>query len=45
MKVLKRIELVGSIEVFIVFPMAAFNLAVVAGSKGFNELMMDAKLF
>ena len=43
MEVLKGIELMRGIEVFIVFTMASLNLAVVPGRKGLYELMTNTE--
>ena len=44
-KVGKGKETMGIVETFLVFAMAAFDLAVVAGRIGANELVADAQLF
>ena len=43
-KVSKGIEAVGRVETFLVFPMAALNLAIVPGRVRPDELMADAEL-
>ncbi len=42
-EVIKRIELVASIEVFVIFPVAPFNLAIVPRRIRLNELVPDAE--
>ena len=44
LEVLKRIELVRSIEVFVIFSMAALDLTVVSGRKRLDEFMTNSKL-
>ena len=43
-KVGEREEAVGIIEALLVFPVAAFDLAVVSGSVGANQLVTDAEI-
>lgn len=40
----ERKELVGSVEIFIVFTVAALDLAIVSWSIGADELVVDAEL-
>ena len=40
-KVVQRIKTVGIIEAFLVFPVAAFDLTVVSGSVGTDELVAN----
>ena len=42
-KVVRRVEAVAGVKTFLVFPVAAFHLAVMAGRVGANELMPDAQ--
>lgn len=44
-KVIKRIEYMGSIEVFVIFMVRALNLTVVPGCIGLYELVLYAALF
>ena len=43
-KVSKGIEAVGRVETFLVFPVAALNLAIVPGRVRPDELVADAEL-
>ena len=43
LKILKRIELVRSVKIFVVFSMAAFNFPVVSGCIRFNEFVANIK--
>ena len=43
-EVLKRIELVASIEFLIILPMTAFHFPVVPGCERPDQLMLNAKL-
>ena len=43
-KVGERIKAVGSIEVFVVFSMAAFDFPVMSGCVWLDRLVADAKL-
>ena len=43
-KVIWRIKAVAGIEAFLVFPVTALHLAVVAGRIGADQLVADAKL-
>ena len=44
-EVLERIEFMRSVEVFVVFAVGAFNLAIVSWRKGLNEFVPDTELF
>ena len=44
MVVNERIEFVGGIEILIIFPVAAFDLAVVPGRIRLDQFVLDAKL-
>ena len=41
-KILKGIEFMSSIEIFIVFSVRPFDLTVMPGCKGANQLVSDA---
>ena len=43
LEVLKGIKLMRSIEVFVIFPVAALDLAVMPGSVGFNEFVANTE--
>ena len=43
-KVVQRVKAVAGIKSFLVFPVAAFHLAVVAGRIGTNQLVPDTQL-
>ena len=43
MEVVKEKELMDSIEVFVVFAMAALHLPVVSGSERFNAFVLNTK--
>ena len=43
-KISEVIELMASVELFVVLSMAAFNLSVVLGCVWFYQLMLDSKL-
>ena len=44
-EILERIEFVGSIEIFVVFAVGTFDLAIVSWSERLNELVLDAEQF
>ena len=44
MVILKRIKLVRSIEILVIFAVATFNLAVVTRCKDSNELVADNQI-
>ena len=43
-EVVKGIELVGGVEVFVILPMAALDFAVVSRSVDLNEFVLDPQL-
>ena len=44
-KVVKRVECVSGIKIFVVFTVAALDLAVMSGCVGLDELVLYATLF
>ncbi len=44
LKIRQGIKGVAGVEPFLILPVAAFHLAVVPGSIGFNDIMGNAKL-
>ena len=44
LEVLEAVELAAGIKLFLIFSVAAFNLAIVSGGKGLDPLVSDAQL-
>ena len=44
LKVLQREERVNRIKAILVFPVAAFHLAIMSGCVGTNQFMLDTQL-